>query len=199
MHILASYRHFPKFSRKILIFSFFFGKCRYEAKICKKIIYFQKWNPCGLWFYTINKLIFFQSRGFISSDKSYLNILRDSPVATFVENSIFPKSTIFQLPLQSRQSVRKLFWQLFWLPVTFLDNPRCFVDTVEVCRIDFWGVENLDILGVKIQKNPKFEEISKNIGHLQLRNFVCVSALVTGIYSSKLLKFEDALFFHSTD
>ena len=34
---------------------------------------------------------------------------------------------------------------------------------------------------------------------MQLRIFVCTSALVTWIYSPKLTKFEDTLFFCSTD
>ena len=114
-------------------------------------------------------------------------------------NLEFWKSMNFQFPLKSPECVRKLFWELFWLPETLLDNPRYFLDTTETSRIDFEKVENLDFLGLKMSKIPKLSKISKNLGHRQLRNFVCVCALLTWISSQSHLKFGVALIFHFTD
>ena len=141
----------------------------------------------------------FQFRGFMWSEKLYLNILRDSKSCQNVKFSTLPKITIFWFPLESQKIVRKLFWQRFWLPFDFVCYVRCFSDPGKVSRNDFWDVEYLKISGLKNQKYQKIAKISKNMRHLQLRIFVCTSALVTWICSPTLLKFENGLFFHSTD
>ena len=129
----------------------------------------------------------------------YLNFLRDSKYRKNAKISSLVKFMIFRFPLQSRKSVRKLFWQRFRLPIDFVSYDRCFSHSRKVSRNDFLDVEYLEISGLKIWKYQNICKISKNMRHPQLRIFVCTSALLTRISSPSLMKFEDTLIFHSTD